>query len=141
MDAVKRIPVRVFGRYLLLMIPGDLLLVLVLMVAQQWFPVSRWLFWALIACAILKDVIMFPFVWRAYDWERPSPYHSVIGERGLVKSRLDPAGTIQVRGELWKAECRDADQAIESGQFVQVLEMNGLTLVVEPWSSRLSCES
>ena len=122
------------------MIPGDLLLVSVLVVAQQWVPVSRWLFWLLIACAILKDLIMFPFVWRAYDWERPSPYHSVVDERGLVKSRLDPVGTVQVRGELWKAERRDGGPAIEDGQFVRILEMKGLTLVVEPWSTRGSPE-
>ena len=114
------------------MIPGDLLLVLLLVVVQHWVPVSRWLFWVLIAAAILKDLIMFPFVWRAYDWERPSPYHSVVGQRGLVKSRLDPVGTVQVRGELWKAERRDGP-AIEDGQFVRVLEARGLTLVVERW--------
>lgn len=134
MHAVEKIPLRVFGRYLLLMIPGNLLLILVLVVVQQWVPVPRWLFWVLIVFSILKDLIMFPFVWRAYDWDRPSPYLSLVGERGVVKSRLDPAGYVQVRGELWKAERRDSGSAIEDGQFVRVLATKGLTLFVEPWS-------
>jgi membrane-bound ClpP family serine protease len=37
-----------------------------------------------------------------------------------------------VQGELWKAEIVEADQPIESGKFVRVVEMEGLKLFVVP---------
>jgi membrane-bound ClpP family serine protease len=73
---------------------------------------------------------MFPYVWRAYDMNRPGISRSMIGERGIVKKRLDPSGYIQIGGELWRAESVEAGLPIEIGQVVKVIKMEGLKLYV-----------
>ena len=127
---LKHIPGRVYLRYGLLMIPGTVVLVLILIVIQQWIFIPAWLFWGIVGVWLAKDIIMFPYVWRAHDMNRPGISRSMIGERGIVKKRLDPSGYIQVGGELWRAESVEVGLPIEIGQVVNVIEMEGLKLYV-----------
>ena len=75
--------------------------------------------------------MLFPFVWQAYDWDRPGRSRSMVGERGIAKERLSPSGYVQVHGELWRAEKMGDGPPIEAGQPVQIIKMEGLTLFVE----------
>lgn len=56
----------------------------------------------------------------------------MVGEEGTVTDRLAPSGRMLVRGELWQAELLDHTLAAESGESVSVLDVRGLTLIVEP---------
>ncbi|MGD8760977.1 MAG: NfeD family protein [Desulfobacteraceae bacterium] len=127
---LKDIPGRIYLRYGLLMIPGTLVLVLILIVILQWISIPSWLFWSIIGAWLAKDIIMFPYVWRAHDMSRPGISRSMIGECGIVKKRLDPSGYIQIGGELWRAESVEAGLPIEIGQVVKVIKMEGLKLYV-----------
>ena len=127
---LRDIPGRVYLRYLLLTIPGVVVLVLILMVVEHWTAMPAWLFWAVIFLWLAKEVIIFPFVWQAHDPKRPGLSRTMIGARGLVKIRLDPAGYIQVAGELWKAELVETERQIEKGEYVRVVNMEGLKLFV-----------
>jgi membrane-bound ClpP family serine protease len=60
------------------------------------------------------------------------PAGSMIGERGVAKERLAPAGYVQIHGELWRAVKIDDGPPIEMGQSVKIVKMDGLTLFVEP---------
>jgi len=51
----------------------------------------------------------------------------LVGEIGVVRTRLAPRGQIFLRGELWNAE---GDGAVEVGESVRVTGMDGLTLRV-----------
>jgi membrane-bound serine protease (ClpP class) len=51
----------------------------------------------------------------------------LIGRRGIVKSRIDPLGTVLVDEELWSAR---AEEPIEPGATVTVVALDGLTLQV-----------
>lgn len=53
----------------------------------------------------------------------------LIGEVGVVRTRLAPRGQIFLRGEIWNAE---GDQVVEPGESVRVTGMDGLTLRVVP---------
>ncbi|MBE2182638.1 MAG: hypothetical protein IAE89_04350 [Anaerolineae bacterium] len=53
----------------------------------------------------------------------------LIGEQGYVQSKIDPIGTVRVRGETWSAR---STAPIETGQAIVVVEQDGLTLFVEP---------
>jgi len=53
----------------------------------------------------------------------------LVGEVGVVRSRLAPRGQIFVRGELWNAE---AEVPVEPGESVRVTRVEGLTLRVVP---------
>ena len=132
---LKKMPGPIYLRYILLNIPELAAVILILTIIQHWVVMPRWLFWSIIGFWIVKDALLFPFVWRAYDWEGPGRSRSMIGERGIAKERLAPAGYVQVRGELWRAVKIDDGPVIEIGQSVKIIKMDGLTLFVEPVKS------
>jgi membrane-bound serine protease (ClpP class) len=51
----------------------------------------------------------------------------LIGMIGVASTRLDPSGTVFVRGEYWRA---DAEQPIEADQRVEAVSVEGLRLRV-----------
>lgn len=53
----------------------------------------------------------------------------MIGEQGYVQSKVDPVGTVRVRGETWSAR---STTPIETGQAIVVVAQDGLVLFVEP---------
>ncbi len=129
---LKQIPKPIYIRYILLNIPGLAAVFLILIIVQYWVVLPVWLFWSIIVFWVVKDAVLFPFVWRAYDWERPGQSRSMIGERGIARERLAPSGYVQVHGELWRAELIDGGLPVERGQAVKIVKMDGLTLFVEP---------
>ena len=135
LEKFRDIPGRIYLRYLLLMIPGVMVLFLFLMIVEHWVAMPAWLFWTVILLWLAKEVIIFPFVWQAHDPNRPGLSRTMIGARGIVKERLDPAGYIQVGGELWKAERIETERPIERGDYVRVVKMEGLKLFVALESS------
>jgi membrane protein implicated in regulation of membrane protease activity len=129
---LKKIPKPIYLRYTLLNIPGLVAVILILIIIQHWVVLPVWLFWCTICFWIVKDVLLFPFVWRAYDWERPGRSRSMIGERAIARERLAPQGYVQIHAELWRAVKIDNGPPIEIGQSVKIVKMDGLTLFVEP---------
>jgi len=130
--SLKEIPLRVYIRYGLLTIPGTVVFILVLTIVRNWVPIPFWLCVSLILLWIAKEVILFPFVWRAYDHAQPEVFHPMIGLRGITKERLAPAGYILVQGELWKAEKMLGQPPIEKNKWVRVKKLEGLKLFVIP---------
>lgn len=61
----------------------------------------------------------------------------LIGEIGVAKTPLTPAGRIQVHGELWLARCT---RPVETGGRVRVTAVDGLTLDVEPEESAANAQ-
>ena len=129
-NRLKKIPSQVYIRYGLLTIPGTVILILVLIVVRNWVEIPFWLQVTLICLWIAKEVILFPFIWRAYDHTRSEVSRSMIGERGLTRQKLAPAGYIRVQGELWKAEKMPGEPPIEKDKWVRVIEIEGLKLFV-----------
>jgi membrane-bound serine protease (ClpP class) len=134
---LREIPGRIYLRYILLNIPAMVLIIMALILAQRWITIPIWLSLTIIFIWLIKDVILFPIVWRAYDWDRSGGLRSMIGKQGIARERLAPSGYVLVQGELWKAEIAEADQPIESGKFVQVVKMEGLKLFVIPEESEV----
>ena len=125
--------VRILVRYILLQVPGTALLVLILIQLSNRFDLPVWSVWGIITISVAKDIILFPFVWSAYDWDRQGEANSMVGRRGIAKERLAPSGYIKIRGELWKAKVIGINPPIEKGEAVRVEEMQGLTLLVRPY--------
>jgi membrane-bound ClpP family serine protease len=137
---LREIPGRIYLRYILLNIPALVLIILALKVAQHWITVPLWLSLSIVLIWLIKDVILFPFVWRAYDWKGPGRSRSMVGKQGYTRERLAPSGYVLVQGELWKAEIADPDQPIESGKLVRVVKMEGLKLFVRPEEPEVSSQ-
>ena len=51
------------------------------------FSIYSWVVWGFITIWVVKDAILFPFVRRAYDWDRPQGANSMVGARGIAKER------------------------------------------------------
>ncbi|HSB70210.1 MAG TPA: nodulation protein NfeD [Candidatus Methylomirabilis sp.] len=66
---------------------------------------------------------------RALHSKTSTGREGLVGEVGVVRTRLAPRGQIFLRGELWNAEC---EQAIEPGESARVTAVDGLTLRVVP---------
>jgi membrane protein implicated in regulation of membrane protease activity len=127
----ERLTPKVVLRYALIQLPGTVLLVLVILLINRWWvTVPLWLGLGIVGLAIVKDLVLFPLVWRSYVGGNPDDSSSMIGRRGIVIGRLDPEGYVRVRGELWRAETVENDRPVEEGQSVAVVEVSGLKLYV-----------
>jgi membrane protein implicated in regulation of membrane protease activity len=124
-------PVQVVMRYALFQIPGLVLLILILILVRRWVDFPLWFFWGSVFIWIVKDAVLFPFVWRAYDWSRSRGMHSLVGTEGIVEERLAPSGYIRVHGELWQAEMIREGPPIEKGEVAQIQGNRGLVLLVQ----------
>jgi len=122
---------RLVWRYTLLQIPVLALIVIILIVIQQWVELPAWFTWGLVIIWVIKDVALFPLIWRAYDWDHAGESNSMVGRQGVVQERLSPAGSVRVRGELWQARLMRDGSPIDKGEVIQVREIRGLTLLVE----------
>jgi len=122
----------VIVRYALFQVPVWVLLVLVLIIVRWWVHIPAWLVWVIFALWITKDVILFPFVWRAYDQDPSRSLNTLIGKQGIAMDRLSPSGYVKVHGELWQAEVIGGSPTIERGERVKVQGIRGLTLLVQP---------
>ena len=125
-------PVQVVIRYALFQIPGFVLLILILILFRRWVDFPPWFFWGSVFIWIVKDVVLFPFVWRAYDWSPSRGVHSLVGTEGIVEERLAPSGYIRVHGELWQAEMIREGPPIEKGEVARIQGIHGLLLLVHP---------
>jgi len=128
---LSNIPRPIYIRYILLNIPEFAAVILIWLIVRHWVVLPVWLLWGIIVLWIVKDAVLFPFVWRAYDWERAGRSRSMVGKHAIARERLAPAGYVQIHGELWRAEKIGGGPPVEIGQKVKVVKMEGLTLFVE----------
>jgi len=124
---------RALVKYALLQIPGIFMVVVGAILARRWLDLPVWIVWVAVSIWVVKDIVLFPFLWRAYDNKpRPGDPYSMIGSQGIAQERLAPSGYALVGRELWRVEVMETGSPIEKGEAVRVREINGLTLMVEP---------
>jgi membrane-bound ClpP family serine protease len=122
---------KVIVRYALLQLPGLAAAVGILFLVRHWMDFPDYFAWIAIGLWIAKDVVLFPFVWHAYDWDNPRHTRPMIGKRGQVREKLNPSGYVQVEGELWQAQIADSSEPVAEGEWVEVVDMDGLLLIVK----------
>jgi len=130
--AAKR---RTIVRYTLFQIPDLILLCLGLAAAVRWLDLPAIAAYGLVAAWIAKDIVLFPVLRIAYESDGSSEPRRVRGELGVVTQPLVPAGYVRLGSELWKAELASGSGSIPVGSAIRVVEVRGLTLVVEPATS------
>ncbi len=52
------------------------------------------------------------------------------GKRGWVRTTLNPQGTVQAAGELWRATAAPGEGEIPEGEEIEIIEVSGLQLIV-----------
>ena len=86
----------------------------------------------LIALIALGALLLLLLAWlgvRAQKARVATGAEEIVGRRGEARSRLNPKGTVFVRGELWRARAR-AGETMNAGEQVEVVGVEGLTLLV-----------
>jgi len=129
----KRWTSRAAWRYAAFQVPETVLLVVALLLVRRWIDIPTWAFWGLIAAWVIKDLVLFPFVWKSF--EPAAPADPMIGRTGVAEGILSPSGWIRIGGERWKAKVGDGCRPIQPGEAVRVDRVEGLTLIVEPAES------
>ena len=122
---------RVVLRYALLQVPFTALVIVILIWVRKWVDLPLWFICGLVGFLIIKDIALFPFVWRAYDPDSPSLANPMGGARGIAINDLHPSGYIEVGAERWQAEVIDGSPLVKRGQRVRVRGIRGLTLLVQ----------
>lgn len=117
-------------RYIVLQIPGAVLVGGVLYLIWDetqlpaWVGVLFFFFW------IGKDALLYPLMRRAYETGPANAARLLIGERGVARSTLAPDGRVLVRGELWNARAVAGEEPIAAGDEVVVRDVDRFTLLV-----------
>ena len=122
---------RIVLRYALLQIPFTALLVIVLILIRKWVDLPIWFVFGLVALLVIKDIALYPLVWRAYDPDSPALSSQMEGARGIAIDDLQPTGYVEIGAERWRAEVIGGGPAIRRGQRIRVREIHGLTLLVQ----------
>ena len=122
---------KVVLRYALLQIPFTALVAVVLILLRERLNLPIWFVCALLALLIIKDIALYPFVWRAYDPEAPALTNQMEGAQGIAIEDLHPTGYVEIGAERWQAEVSGDGPSIRRGQRVRVNGIRGLTLLVQ----------
>lgn len=121
-------------RYLLFQIPGWIVAGGVLLFLAERQFITGQMALVLFLLWFLKDVIIYPLVWRSYDPAASRKSDRMMGATGICVQELSPSspGYVRVLGELWRANLRENHSGIPAGTRVRVTEVRELLLVVEP---------
>jgi membrane protein implicated in regulation of membrane protease activity len=117
--------------YILLQLPGTLLLALVLLIAHAQLGLPAGAAWAILILWIVKDSILFFFLWPAYDKHNTDVY-TLIGRQASAATDLCPRGRVRLRGQTWPARAEPLSSPIPAGSRVEILDREGLVLIVRP---------
>jgi membrane protein implicated in regulation of membrane protease activity len=118
------------ARYFLLQLPGQLCIVLLLFLFRQWVDIPGYLMWVLPALWVVKDILLFPFLWRYYASDKHPDPSRMIGRKGVALCRLAPDGHVLVKGERWRASIAHGGPPVEKGESICVKAVDGLGLTV-----------
>lgn len=126
---------RIFLRYMIFQLPGMFVAGIVLGTLVRWDRLTEPLAWGLFAMWVAKDLAFFPVTRVAYDnhSSQLGP-DALVGSLATTQSELVPGevGYVRVGPERWQALLVAGASAIGAGTQVRIVELNGLTLRVEP---------
>jgi membrane-bound serine protease (ClpP class) len=78
--------------------------------------------------------VVLTFALRAQRTPVRMGQESMVGRTGVVRTMLNPVGTIYVGGEQWTAELVDRTQTSALGERVEVVRVEGLRLFVRKFN-------
>jgi membrane-bound serine protease (ClpP class) len=81
----------------------------------------------------LAGLVVGTLVWRSRRRRPIGGREGMLGAIGVARQRLDPQGTVLVRGEYWTAT---SDETVQPGEQVEITGIEGLRLRVRPAVAR-----
>lgn len=127
---------RLLARYWAFQAPGVALFAIGAILVRDWLGLPDWMAWGAIATWICLDLVMFPFVKKAYEPRSGGGADDLVGASGTAREPVDPVGYVRIAAELWRAELVPGSSPVQTGERVRVRGVRGLTLVVVPDDGR-----
>ena len=118
-------------RYSLFQIPSLTIVILIVFTINHWYVLDKVIIALIILVWILKDIIIFPFVWKAYSHKDRDKSKTILNQKGIAVDTISPKGFVKIDGEIWQAEAVESQEPIQKGQIVEVVELNGLKIKVK----------
>jgi membrane-bound ClpP family serine protease len=116
--------------YVLLQIPGIILVSALLWLAWSYEIITTEIAWAVLALWLLKDALLYPLVSPVLRRQTPATgAQALVGEKARARTDIAERGMVHVRGELWQARSRDGSR-IPANTTVVVVSAQGLRLMV-----------
>jgi membrane protein implicated in regulation of membrane protease activity len=116
-------------RYVLFQIPELIITLLILLIVRHFFDLSFWIILLILSASILKDIIMFPFVWKSYLVQDPQDHANIKGQICIATEDFEGQGMVRLNGELWKAR---SSNPVQKDDRLIVKKIDGLQLFVGP---------
>jgi membrane protein implicated in regulation of membrane protease activity len=123
---------RALRTYVLLQIPEAVLVSLVLFGLHYWEQVSVGTAFLLAGGWLIKEVVMYPLVRKAYEPGPPHGTDALLGVRAVAADALSPEGPVRVGPELWNARLEEGARFVVTGESVTVKAVDGFVLIVAP---------
>jgi membrane protein implicated in regulation of membrane protease activity len=99
-----------FARYLALQIPSWTMAALAAWALHYWLDLSTVWGIAIVLAFLAKDLLLFPFVRRAYEHDPHEPGKGLIGRDAEVVVDLDGEGWVKLGAERWRARLVDQER-------------------------------
>lgn len=121
----------VLAKYLAFELPGWAVAALVLSLLVYTDQLSRGVAALLLGLWVLKDLALFPLLRIAYEPGPVDGSESLVGALGVAQEELSGRSYVRMGPELWRSELAHPAERVPAGATVRVLEVRGLTLIVE----------
>ena len=123
---------KILLRYFLLQLPGIFFIAALIILLYLIKAVSFKVIWIVLAVWVIKDIALYPLVWKSYDLSSNSGKYQMIGQQGVALEAINPTGYVMVKGESWSARLKNKKSVIRKDEPVYVSDVQGLTLIVRP---------
>ena len=117
-------------KYFIFQIPGWVIAAALLAMLSHWDFITGWLAVGAFLAWLLKDLLLYPLLRRAYENDTKTGSAAMVGKTGVAEQDLAPHGYIRVRGELWLAVAAPPDRLVRAGTHVEVVSADRMRLSV-----------
>jgi membrane-bound serine protease (ClpP class) len=122
-------------KYFIFQIPGWVISAGVLASLWHWHFIPGWLGAIGFFGWVLKDLLLYPFLRRAYENDTKTGSAAMVGATGVAEQDLAPHGYIRVRGELWRAVVSPPERVVRAGTQVEIVSADRMRLSVRALAS------
>lgn len=120
-------------RYVFLQLPIPVLLGVIYLISRQYDSIPSQIILIVLAVWLIKDIILYPLVWKAYQPHNIEESESMQGLKGKALTDVNPTGRVEVRGEIWQARVVKERNPVIKNDTVRIVRVQNLTLIVESW--------
>jgi membrane protein implicated in regulation of membrane protease activity len=115
-------------RYIFFQIPELLLTIVAAYIVKYFIDYPAWIAYTIIAGSILKDFILYHFIWPSYIPHKKDDISKMTGKECIAVEDFSEWGKVRFQGELWRAHSKSP---VKKGDRLIIQKIKGLNLFVD----------